>query len=164
MLGLGYPGGPAIQRAAEGVETSLTLPRAWLGDSLEFSFSGLKTALLHKVQELGVYPPPPGGPAPDVVAELASAFQTAVVDVIATKAAEAVRRHGASGLVLGGGVSANALLRRECAARSPVPVIIPAPRHCTDNAAMIGVAGSYALDRGITHGLELDAVPSLALA
>ncbi|MCI0821162.1 MAG: tRNA (adenosine(37)-N6)-threonylcarbamoyltransferase complex transferase subunit TsaD [Chloroflexi bacterium] len=164
VLGLGYPGGPALQRAAEGVETSLVLPRAWLGDSLEFSFSGLKTALLHKAQELGVYPPPPGGPAPDVVAELASAFQTAVVDVIATKAAKAVRRHGARGLVLGGGVSANALLRQECAARSPVPVIIPAPRHCTDNAAMIGVAGSYALDRGITHGLELDAVPSLALA
>ena len=163
VLCLGYPGGPAIQRAAEGVETSLTLPRAWLGDSLEFSFSGLKTALLHKAQELGVYPPPPGGPARDVVAELASAFQTAVVDVIATKAAEAVRRHGARGLVLGGGVSANALLRQECAARSPAPVIIPAPRHCTDNAAMIGVAGSYSLDRGVTHGLDLDAVPSLAL-
>ena len=168
MLGLGYPGGPAIQRAAEGVETSIVLPRAWLGDSLEFSFSGLKTALLHKAQDLGVYSsstngPPPGGPDPGIVAELASAFQTAVVDVIATKAAEAVRRHGAKGLVLGGGVSANALLRRECAARSPVPVIIPAPAHCTDNAAMIGVAGSYALDRGITHGLELDAVPSLPL-
>ena len=164
VLGLGFPGGPAIQRVAEGIETSLVLPRAWLGDSLDFSFSGLKTALLHKAQELGVYPPPVGGPDPALVAELAAAFQTAVVDVIASKAAEAVRRFGARGLVLGGGVSANALLRAECAARSPVPVIIPAPNHCTDNGAMIGVAGSYRLDRGLTSGWELDAVPSLAMA
>ena len=164
ILGLGFPGGPAIQRAAEGVATTHRLPRAWLGDSLDFSFSGLKTALLHKAQDLGVYPAPDGGGNPAVVAELAAAFQEAVVDVIASKAAEAVRRHGAKGLVLGGGVSANTLLREECRLRSPVPVLIPEPRLCTDNGAMIGVAGSHRLQRGFTHGLELDAVPSLALA
>ena len=163
ILGLGFPGGPAIQRVAEGTTPTIRLPRAWLGDSLDFSFSGLKTAVLHRAQELGVYPAPDGGADPAVVAELAAAFQEAVVDVIAAKAAEAVRRHGAKGLVLGGGVSANARLRTECRLRSPVPVLVPAPRLCTDNGSMIGAAGYRRLASGQRHGLDLDAVPSLAL-
>jgi N6-L-threonylcarbamoyladenine synthase len=163
ILGLGYPGGPVIQRVAEGVTPSFKLPRAWLGDSLDFSFSGLKTAVLHKAQELDLYPPPPGGPDPELAAEVAAAFQEAVVDVIATKAIKAVARHGAKGLVLGGGVSANGPLRAACR-RAPVPVLIPAPKLCTDNGAMIGAAGYQRFVRGIDHGLELDASPSLALA
>ncbi|MEE8519101.1 MAG: tRNA (adenosine(37)-N6)-threonylcarbamoyltransferase complex transferase subunit TsaD, partial [Dehalococcoidia bacterium] len=164
ILGLGYPGGPAVQQVAAGVETSMRLPRAWLGDSLDFSFSGLKTAVLHKAQELGLYPPGETTENSDLVAELAAAFQEAVVDVIATKAAEAVRRFGAKGLVLGGGVSANALLRERCGSLSPVPVLIPAPRLCTDNGSMIAAAGYQNLRRGITHGLRLDAVPSLPIS
>jgi N6-L-threonylcarbamoyladenine synthase len=169
ILGLGYPGGPAIQKASEGVDTKMKLPRAWMGDSLDFSFSGLKTAVLHKAQELGLYPvandPAENGP-PDqgLVGELASAFQEAVVDVVATKAAEAIRRYGAKGLVLGGGVSANTSLRERCGALSPVPVLIPAPRLCTDNGSMIAAAGYQNLRRGITHNLRLDAVPSLPMA
>ena len=162
LLGLGYPGGPAIQRAAEGVTPSLKLPRAWLGDSLDFSFSGLKTAVLHKARELGVYPPPEGGADQRVVVEIAAAFQEAVADVIATKAIEAVRRYDARGLVLGGGVSANSRLREACR-EAPTPVLIPPPRLCTDNGAMIGAAGYHRYTMGVRHGLELDASPSLAL-
>lgn len=163
LMGLGFPGGPAVQKAAEGVTPSFKLPRAWLGESLDFSFSGLKTAVLHKAQELGLYPAPEGGPDPALVGELAAAFQASVVDVISAKAAEAVRRYGAKGLVLGGGVSANGPLREACRLRSPAPVLIPAPRLCTDNGAMIAAAGYYRYTNGVTQGLNLDIHPSLAL-
>ena len=166
VLGLGYPGGPAIQRAAEGVRPTVTLPRAWLGDSFDFSFSGLKTALLHRAQEWGLYPALPQGADPARVAELAAAFQEAAVDVMATKAVAAVARYQAKGLVLGGGVSANTLLRQEVQRRSPVPVLVPAPRLCTDNAAMIGAAayfGGYGGYEGVGLGMELDAVPNLPI-
>mgnify|MGYP002640491782 FL=1 len=162
ILGLGYPGGPVVQRTAEGITPSFKLPRAWLGDSLDFSFSGLKTAVLHKAQELGVYPAPEAGADATLVADIAAAFQDAVVDVIATKAIAAVKRYGAKGLVLGGGVSANGPLREACR-QAPVPVIIPAPKLCTDNGSMIGAAGYYRFIRGVTHGMALDATPSLAL-
>jgi N6-L-threonylcarbamoyladenine synthase len=162
ILGLSYPGGPAVQKVATGVTPSFKLPRAWLGDSLDFSFSGLKTAVLHKAQALGVYPAPDGGAAPALVGEIAAAFQDSVVDVIATKAIAAVERYGAKGLVLGGGVSANGPLREACR-QAPVPVIIPAPKLCTDNGSMIGAAGYYRFTRGVTHNMTLDATPSLAL-
>lgn len=164
LLGLGFPGGPAVQRAAEGVAPSLQLPRAWLKGSLDFSFSGLKTALLRKAQEMGVYPAPEGGADAEAVAELAAAFQESVVDVISAKAAEAVREHNARGLALGGGVSANGPLRQACRERVPAPVLIPAPRLCTDNGAMIGAAGYQRRAAGDAHGLDLDVAPSLALA
>ena len=164
LLGLGFPGGPAIQRISEGVKPTERLPRAKLGDSLDFSFSGLKTAVLHRAQELGIYPPPERAPEPELVRNLAAAFQDAVVDVISAKAAEAVRRFGAKGLVLGGGVSANTALRAACRERSPVPVLIPAPKLCTDNGSMIAAAGYRRFKRGIVHDLSLDASPSTALA
>ena len=125
ILGLGFPGGPVVQRAAEGVTPGFKLPRAWIKGSLDFSFSGLKTALLHKAQDMGVYPAPEGGPDPEVVAELAAAFQDSVVDVISAKAAEAVRLHGAKGLVLGGGVSANGPLRQACRSEWTCPCSSP---------------------------------------
>lgn len=164
LLGLGFPGGPAIQRISEGANPTERLPRAKLGDSLDFSFSGLKTAVLHRAQELGIYPPPERAPEPELVRNLAAAFQDAVVDVISAKAAEAVRRFGANGLVLGGGVSANTALRAACRERSPVPVLIPAPKLCTDNGSMIAAAGYRRFRRGIVHDLSLDASPSTALA
>ena len=164
LLGLGFPGGPAVQRAAEGAAPSFQLPRAWLKGSLDFSFSGLKTALLRKAQEMGVYPAPEGGADAEAVAELAAAFQESVVDVVSAKAAEAVREHGARGLVLGGGVSANGPLRQACRERVAAPVLIPAPRLCTDNGAMIGAAGYQRRAAGVAHSLDLDVAPSLALA
>ena len=109
-----------------------------------------------------MYPPPEGGADQRVVGEIAAAFQEAVADVIATKAIEAVRRYDARGLVLGGGVSANSRLREACR-EAPTPVLIPPPRLCTDNGAMIGAAGYHRYTMGVRHGLELDASPSLAL-
>ena len=163
VLGLGFPGGPEIQRVAAGARPSIAFPRAWLGKSLDFSFSGLKTALLHRAQEHGVYPPPPGGPSVESVRGLAAAFQEAVVDVMVAKAVDAVRRHGAKGLLLGGGVAANAHLRSEAERRSPVPVLIPAPCLCTDNGAMIAAAAYFKLRQGGRDSLDLDAYPSLPM-
>jgi N6-L-threonylcarbamoyladenine synthase len=164
ILGLGFPGGPAIQKAAGTRRGMKPMPRAWLGDSLDFSFSGLKTALLHEAQAKGIYPVKPGDADQEMIANMAGAFQEAIVDVLATKAAMAVERYGARGLVLGGGVSANARLREECARRSPVPVLIPAPRLCTDNGSMVGAAGYYRYRRGVVHNAALDATPSLPIA
>ncbi len=164
ILGLGFPGGPAIQQAAEGTAPLGRFPRALLGDSLDFSFSGLKTALLHRAQDLDLYPTPEAGADPALVSGLAAAFQEAVVDVIAAKAVKATERSGARALVLGGGVSANRRLREECERRSPVPVLIPAPRLCTDNGAMIATAAYYRLRHTGTASLSLDAFPTLAMA
>ena len=163
ILGLGFPGGPAVQKAAEGIRPTVQLPRAWLRDTLDFSFSGLKTALLHRAQEWGIYPPPQGGADQAKVSELAAAFQEAVVDILAIKTVEAATRFEARAVVLGGGVSANTLLRQEVQRMSPVPVLVPHPKLCTDNGAMIGSAGYFNAIRGIRHGMELDPVPGLRL-
>lgn len=163
VLGLGFPGGPEIQRVAAGVSPLLRFPRAWLGNSLDFSFSGLKTALLHRAQEHGVYPPPSSGASPELIAALAAAFQEAVVDVMIVKALQAVDRHKAKGLILGGGVAANAHLRNEAAKNATVPLIIPAPILCTDNGAMIAAAGYFKLGAEGKDGLALDAYPTLPM-
>ena len=163
VLGLGFPGGPAIQRVATGVKGKEALPRAWLPGSLDFSFSGLKTALLHRAQQRGLYPPSDGDATPGDVAELAAAFQESVVDVLATKAVDGARRFGARGLLLGGGVTANTLLREVVQRRSPVPVLVPPPSLCTDNGAMIAAAAYFHLREGQVHTLDLDVVPNLPL-
>lgn len=169
LLGLTYPGGPAIQRAAaDAVRHDRHFPRAWLGDGYDFSFSGLKTAVRRAVTEAA------GGTAddgvalpPDLVAETAWAFQEAVVDVLATKTARAARQAGAATVVLGGGVAANAALRdrvRDQAADLGIPVMIPRPGLCTDNGAMIGAAGFLRARAGVRAGWDLEAHPSLRLA
>ncbi len=156
MLGLGYPGGPAIQRAAEGADPQrYSLPRAWLKGSYDFSFSGLKTALLRTVQS--------GGSEP-VVPDLAAAFQEAIVDVLATKTIEAARQFGAQTIALAGGVAANLPLRARVQELSNVPVLIPPVRLCTDNAAMIAAAGHFRFEAGERSELDLDAFPSLPIA
>jgi N6-L-threonylcarbamoyladenine synthase len=169
LLGLPYPGGPAIQRAAAGaVRHDRHFPRAWLGDGYDFSFSGLKTAVRRAVTEAA------GGTAddgvalpPDLVAETAWAFQESVVDVLASKTARAARQAGAATIVLGGGVAANAALRdrvRDQAADLGIPVVIPRPGLCTDNGAMIGAAGFLRARAGVRAGWALEAQPSLRLA
>ena len=120
VLGLGFPGGPAIQRvAATGKGQEPAFPRPRVKDSLDFSFSGLKTALLRRAEAKGWYPPGPGV-APDAkqVAEVAAAFQEAIVDSLVTRTVEAVERYRAKGVLLGGGVAANELLRTEMAERA----------------------------------------------
>ncbi|MBM3942814.1 MAG: tRNA (adenosine(37)-N6)-threonylcarbamoyltransferase complex transferase subunit TsaD [SAR202 cluster bacterium] len=164
VLGLGFPGGPHIQRVSQGATGQERLPRAWLKDTLDFSFSGVKTAMLHLAQERGIYPLKKGQTADAaIVRELAAAFQESVVEVMVRKLLDMAEHYKAKGLVLGGGVAANALLRQETARCSPLPVIIPPPILCTDNGAMIAACGYFQFQRGLQHGLDLDIDPSLPL-
>jgi N6-L-threonylcarbamoyladenine synthase len=172
LLGLGYPGGPAIGRAAEGATArNRVFPRAWLGDSFDLSFSGLKTAARRIVDEARAEAglvADPQEPLPEpLVAELAWGFQDAVVDVLVTKTIRAARVAGARSIVLGGGVAANSALRARLAGEAEalgIPLIVPRPSLCTDNGAMIGAAGARRFEAGQRAGLDLDARPSLPLA
>ena len=164
ILGLGFPGGPEIQRVSEGARGDEQLPRAWMKDTLDFSFSGIKTALLHMAQDRGIYPSPENGIDQErMVRELASAFQESVVDVISAKLVEMAAKYKVKGLVLGGGVTANARLREEIVKRSPLPVIIPPPILCTDNGAMIAACGYFQYQRGEETGMGIDVSPGLPL-
>jgi N6-L-threonylcarbamoyladenine synthase len=154
ILNLGYPGGPAIDKAARQGVPSVTLPHAWLKGTDDFSFSGIKTALLRMAQA-GALP---------IVPDAAASFQEAVVDVLVTKTVEAAKKHRVKQIMLAGGVASNSRLRQRMLEVSPVPVLIPAPRLCTDNAAMIASAGYYWLQAGRTAGLDVDIVPGLRLA
>ena len=158
MLGLGFPGGPAIQQAATtGPTHRYRLPRAWLRGTEDFSFSGLKTAALHLVRELER-----GGDLP--VAELAAAFQDSVVDVLVTKTLEAADRSGAAEILLGGGVAANLMLRETMEQRASIPVQVAPVRLCTDNGAMIAACGYFRWQQGDRAPWDLDVHPSLRLA
>lgn len=167
ILGLGFPGGPEIQRVSHGAASSERLPRAWMGDTLDFSFSGVKTALLHLAQERGIYPSEKNSLAPaetaEIVRNLAGAFQESLVDVMSAKLLKMADKYGAKGLILAGGVAANARLREEVSRRSPLPVIIPEPVLCTDNGAMIAACAYYQFKRGEQFGMELDIDPGLPL-
>ncbi len=168
ILGLGFPGGPEIQRVSGGATGEFSLPRAWMRDTHDFSFSGLKTALLHMAQDRGVYladsdESPQDADTERVIRELAAAFQESVVDVISSKLVDMASKYGVKGLVLGGGVTANARLREEILQRSPLPVIIPPPVLCTDNGAMVAACAYYQYQRGEQWPLELDVDPGLPL-
>jgi N6-L-threonylcarbamoyladenine synthase len=172
LLGLGYPGGPAIMAAAAGaVRRDAVFPRAWLGDSYDFSFSGLKTAARRVIAaaraDEGIADDPEAPLSEMTTAELAHGFQASVVDVLATKTIRAAEAVGARAVVLGGGVAANRVLRERIeadAASRGLPVIIPRPGLCTDNGAMIGAAAARRFAAGERAGHELDARPSLPLA
>jgi N6-L-threonylcarbamoyladenine synthase len=171
LLGLPYPGGPAVMKAAQGaVRHDVRFPRAWLGETFDFSFSGLKTAARRMIAtetggegtDVGQAPLPQ-----DRVAEMAEGFQDSVVDVLVTKTVRAAVAAGARSVVLGGGVAANRVLRDRLAeeARSAgIPLVVPRPALCTDNAAMIGAAAARRYEAGVRAGLDLDARPSLPLA
>lgn len=152
ILGLGYPGGPAIEKAASSGIPCLSLPRAWLKESHDFSFSGLKTALWHLVHK--------GGTS---VSDVAASFQIAVVEVLVSKTVEAARELKVQQILLSGGVAANRTLARHFLAKSPVPVLIPPPHLCTDNAAMVAACGYYRLLSGEVSAYDLDVVPSLGI-
>jgi len=163
VLGLGYPGGPEIERAAAGGDPRahrLPRPLAADRDRLDLSFSGLKTALRYLVRPPGAPAdaPPPQGRAR---ADLAASFQRAVVDSILAKVDLALERTGCRTLAVGGGVAANAALRAALAdlgRRRGAAVLVPPPALCTDNAAMGAIAWER-LERGEDDGLELDVRP-----
>lgn len=188
ILGLGYPGGPVIEKAArQGQPQRYKLPRSWLKGTHDFSFSGLKTALYRLAQEerrreaslhYGSERTAAGRPGevprlsragefspldPQVTADLAAAFQEAVVDILVRKTAEAANIYGVLEVLLAGGVAANTRLREEMALRVSVPLRMPPPALCTDNAAMVGAAAYYHLARGKTAGWDLDVYPNLPL-
>ena len=157
LLGLPYPGGPSIQKVAEqGNPNEFKFPRAWLGDTRNFSFSGLKTAVLKVVNEMKDAPLP--------VAALAASFQAAVVDVLFQKTMLAAREFGVKGIIVGGGVSANKSLREAFLAQTEFPVKIPPLSLCTDNAAMVAAAGYYRYVFGHVDGLEIDIMPTWPLS
>ncbi len=156
ILGLGFPGGPAIEKEAKNAtSTQLRLPRAWLRGTNDFSFSGLKTAMLRLARgENGVTPP---------IAEMAAAFQESVADVLVEKTIAAVRKHRVATVMLAGGVAANSRLRELLRERSPVTVRIPRPALCTDNGAMVAAAAFYKAEDGTANGLALDIEPGLGI-
>jgi N6-L-threonylcarbamoyladenine synthase len=196
LLGLGYPGGPAIdRRAAQGRDDAVALPRPRFTHAdrnapppdlatgllstgqrplAEFSFSGLKTAVVRHLEQRGVpvatglTVPVDAGPLSDQeVADICASFQRVVVESLVERTFEAARALGATSVGMAGGVSANSRLRRDAAARGAregVPVFIPRLALSTDNAAMIAAAGLRKLERGETSPLDFNAAASLAIA
>jgi N6-L-threonylcarbamoyladenine synthase len=158
FLGLGYPGGPAIETlASRGDPAAITFPRAMRDDGLDFSFSGLKTAVMYHVRK---HPDADG-------ADIAASFQEAVVDVLVHKARRAAAEVGARGIALGGGVAANGRLREAALAACAddgIRCYVPSPAMCTDNAAMIAAAGWHRLRLDGPTPLDAGAVPNLKLA
>jgi N6-L-threonylcarbamoyladenine synthase len=156
LLGLGYPGGPALEAAAKGGNPKrFALPRPMLGRAgCDFSFSGLKTALRHAIEAL-----PPGPIGARDLADLAASFQAAIADVLADRTGNAIAAYGQKGgtLVVAGGVAANAAIRARLGAlaeKAGLRFTAPPPRLCTDNAAMIAWAGLERLRLGLTDGLD----------
>jgi N6-L-threonylcarbamoyladenine synthase len=157
FLGLGYPGGPAIDRVAlEGDPEAIPFPRAMLDDGYDFSFSGLKTAVVTYVRK-----------HPEAAtADVAASFQRAVVDVLVAKARRAVREVGATGLCLAGGVAANSLLREralDACVEDGLRAFLPSHAFCTDNAAMVAAAGWWRLRSDGPSPLDEGAHPNLRL-
>ena len=161
-IGLGYPGGPKIDKISkEGNPEAITFPRAKVGDSeYDFSFSGLKYSVLNylnscqmKGEEINR-------------ADVAASFQKAVTDVLVQNAMHGVKAYGLNKLAIAGGVASNSALRaamKEACEKNGVEFYYPSPIFCTDNAAMIGVAGYYEYMAGVRSGLDLNAVPNLKL-
>lgn len=156
LLGLPFPGGPAIDKAAKsGNAQAFNFPRAVMDDGFNFSFSGLKTAVMRQTQKY----------RPDrlPINDLAASFQAAVVDALVIKTERAAMAYGVTAVHLAGGVSANSALRQEMKSKLSIPVRYPPPILCTDNAAMIGAAAHWHFVNGRRHPYDLDVIPSLEL-
>lgn len=161
-IGLGYPGGPKIDKLArEGDKEAIVFPRAKVEDNaFDFSFSGLKSSVLNylnqcEMKQIEVNP-----------ADVAASFQYAVIDVLTSHAISAVKEMGMDKLAIAGGVASNSSLReslQQACDKEGIRFYHPSPIFCTDNAAMIGVAGYYAFQNGVRHGLDLNAVPNLKI-
>jgi N6-L-threonylcarbamoyladenine synthase len=173
LLGLPYPGGPSIQKAGkDGNPAAFDFPRVWLQSNqgeqnYDFSFSGLKTAVLRTLQ--GMHPgwsPGKDEPPPDglPIADLAASFQAAVVEVLVGKTVRAAQESNAKEIFIAGGVSANAALRALMIEQAGLPVRVPPLYLCTDNAAMIAAAGYFRYQAGQRDSLDFDVTPTWPLA
>lgn len=167
MLGLGYPGGPLVDKyAANGDPTFVDFPRPFLsGGSLEFSFSGLKTAVLYYLRKQG-FEKNQLTTDQQFLANVCASFQATVVDVLVQKILIAAKRFGLQDIAIAGGVSANSELRRrasETATLNGLKLFLPKFDYCTDNGAMIAMVGYYRMQEGRESGLELTAEPGLEL-
>jgi N6-L-threonylcarbamoyladenine synthase len=165
MMGLGYPGGPILDRLSQqGDAANIDFPRAYISpDSLDFSFSGLKTALREYLGK-SVYS---REDLKEQLPNLAASFQQAVVDVLVYKTLQAAKRFGVSQVVVGGGVAANTVLRRQLREQGSgegIQVFFPSPILCTDNAAMVAAVGYHYFRKGICASLELNPSATLSLA
>jgi len=161
-IGLGYPGGPKIDALAkEGNKEAITFPRAKVdGNEYDFSFSGLKSAVLNYLNQCEMKQVEVNR------ADVAASFQYAVIDVLTTHAIQAVKEMGMDKLAVAGGVASNSSLReslQQACEKEGIQFYHPSPLYCTDNAAMIGVAGYYSYVKGVEHGLDLNAVPNLKI-
>jgi len=153
VLGLPYPGGPSIEQAAQNGKASFKLPRAWLKDTYNFSFSGLKSAITRAVQEGAITNAQDG----------AASFQEAVCDVLIKKTLGAAQKYQVKNILLAGGVAANKYLREGFTEQSPVPVFCPPIKLCTDNAAFIAAAAYQKYLKGQFADNSLDVCPNLKL-
>ena len=168
LLGLGYPGGPVIDRLAQGADdraVEFTVARIKDGKA-DFSFSGIKTAVLHHVRKNGIAPVSDPARVPDEVKNLVASFQRAVVTALVRRLRQAADERCPASLILTGGVAANSLLRREAARTAEelgLPLFAPPIALSTDNAAMIAAAGEVAFRKGVRAGWDLDAEPHLPL-
>jgi N6-L-threonylcarbamoyladenine synthase len=170
LLGLGYPGGPVIDRLSEEGRSSIQFPRSHSKQPFDFSFSGLKTSVYNYVKrsagnaEFGM---PPNALGRQEVADIAASFQETAVDILVTKTLKAVQRTGIPRVVVGGGVASNRRLRTrfaEEAAEKKLEVVFPPPALCVDNGAMVAGVGYPLLQRGRVAALSLNADPNLCLA
>ena len=178
LLGLGYPGGPVIDRLSEQGQTTIAFPRSHIKQPFDFSFSGLKTAVFHYIQKLAQgsrleagestspFEPRASSLEPQQVADVAASFQEAAVDVLVTKTLKACQRTGLPRVVVGGGVASNRRLRArfaEVAAEKKLQVVFPPPSLCVDNGAMVAGMGFPLLQRGRVASLSLAIDPNLCL-
>jgi N6-L-threonylcarbamoyladenine synthase len=155
MLGLTYPGGPAIQDAAKkGNPTTFSFPRAWLEGTWDFSFSGLKTAVLREVRRLEE------SNLPLPLEDIAASFQSAVVEILVKKTLAAAGEFNAKEILITGGVSSNEVLRQTFQNSSPLPLHIPPSYLCTDNAAMIAAVGYFRFQQGQRDAFDFDVLPN----
>jgi len=164
ILGLGYPGGPAIEKAARNGSAVIKLPHAWLEGSNDFSFSGIKTALSRMVEGGKITLEDYKHNGLPSRWDAAASFQKAVIDVLVTKTIHLAEEQRVNQILISGGVAANRALCQHLTDSSPVPVLVPPIILCTDNAAMIASCAYFKFQSGKIDGPDLDAVPNLALA